>query len=155
VTKRVDGKKPLYFEDAIDRAYAYKKWRRENLDAEFYVTDIDQMEARKVNGKLKPIAMVELTVRQPHPLPEPPQTYLAAILDRYRYKDMQGSILNYVAKKLDIYVYIVLLEPDDKLDVFRIYNYSKNNGWWTMDQDEYAKWIEMPHDLDANYDWDF
>lgn len=146
-----DGIKPSHFKGDIDRIHAYREWRR-TLGSGLWWLDIDSVEWRMVNDELKPVATTELTVREPWPDPMP-DSYLAAILDRYENSDLQGYHARYMAKALGVSCYIVLMEHD--LSLFHVYNLSTSNGWWTMEQDVHSGWLDMPSDPTDDYEWDF
>ena len=114
---------------------AYREWRWE-WGGGNYVTDVDQVEWRSVDGELVPVAVFELTcVRGEKDLPP---TYLQAVLRRFD-RDFQGEAATRIAALFGCQAYIVVWR--ENLEDFWVFNLSRRSGWRSMDRDGFRAWV--------------
>lgn len=124
-------------DDKEDRTIAYRDWRRTFPQGSPFTTDLDQIEVRKINGELRPVAVLELT-RTDGDGPVG-QKYLDAITDRFFYRDGQGELAVGLANRLGTKAAIVLFRYN--LKDFWVYNLSDREGWFYMTAPQYQRWI--------------
>ncbi len=143
-SKTVDetGAKIKQTKSKEDRTADYREWRW-NCTNSGYVTDVDHVEWRVVNGVLKPVALFELTRVDRDIVPH--QNYLNSIIDRFIKRDGQGKMIKQLGEKLEAPVFIIAFLKD--LSTFFVYNLShpkktKNNGWWILPQNKYKDWLK-------------
>ncbi len=117
------------------RAKVYMDWHRD-LDSELLMADVDSIEWRYKQGKLTPVAVIELT-RIDEPL-KYPDNYLKSILERFEKRDMQGKAVRIVAAALNVPAYITLFQKD--LDKFWVYSLQKLQ-WREFNKTEYIKFL--------------
>jgi hypothetical protein len=123
--------------DESDRVAAYRKWRW-NLGHGCYVNDIDQVEWRHRNGEIEAVAILELSRVDGNA--KVPDSYLDAVLNRFKKRDGQSKFINWVSKKLGIKTYIVLFRWD--MTEFWLYDITNDIGWIkSMDLEWYTRWI--------------
>ena len=124
-------------EESEDRTADYRAWRW-NIGSGCYVSDIDHIEYRISNGIIKPVALLELTrVDGDRPIPD---TYLNAILNRFKKRDAQYNLITHAAKELDCKAWVVLFRED--LNEFWLYNLTNNRGWYkNLAKDKYKRWL--------------
>lgn len=130
------GTKDKQRSDNEDRCADYRKWRWTFGDGN-YVSDIDHIEWRVIEGEMVPVAIFELSRVDSDS--DVPQTYLEAIIDRYTKRDAQSKFIKQVAASLEVYAYIVVFRAD--LEKFWVYNLSLSCGWYAMNKTAYEKWI--------------
>jgi len=129
-------------DDIEDRTFAYKNERRK-ASFKGYVQDIDHLEYAIVSNEIIPVAILELTRRDPLPnLPNPPESYFKSILKRYE-TDAQGKFSKSIAKMLGIEAYITVFGNDMKR--IWVYNLSKQIGWKRFSKKDYFSWLERKH----------
>lgn len=123
-------------EDKEDRAQAYRDWRH-TFGNHLYVSDLDQVEYRIINGEIVPVALIELTrVDDPVRLPKVLQD---RVLQRFDVQYASGKFLRTMAGLLDLPAYLVLFVAD--LSEFHVYSYQASM-WKVMGSDEYKIWIQ-------------
>ena len=131
------GSKDYQRADSQDRSLEYKMYHR-NLGPSLIAADIDLIEWRFVDGKMKAVAVCEIT-RVDGDIPVT-RKYLSAILQRYRVRDLQARMVCKVAEQLSTNAYIILYRQDCK--EFWVYNLSQNKGWWYLNDKKYKSWLE-------------
>jgi len=114
---------------------AYRKFRR--TIAQAGATDFDQVEWRFNDGLPTPVALFELT--RVDGSMRVPDTYLQKIIDRFTARDWQGRFAIRGAELLGCEAWVVAFRWS--LSEFWVYNLSKDDGWWHVDQARYKKWI--------------
>lgn len=124
-------------EDREDRLSTYRSWRW-NIPGKNYVCDADQIEYRITDGKIVPVALLELT-RYDGDL-DPTPNYLKAITNRFNLRDGQGNVARFLAGKLGCHAYIVLFRHN--LNMFWLYDLTDNRGWWRMNLQSYQYWLD-------------
>jgi hypothetical protein len=139
VKRTATGAKAHQRDDREDRTIAYRIWRR-GVEGSPYTSDVDQVEWIFVDGRVVPVAVLELT-RIDHERIGP--AYLQAILDRYD-RQGQGMFARHVGRALQCNAYIVAYRYD--LSTYHLYNLTQNRGWVTMTQEEYSIWLQQHRD---------
>ena len=124
--------------DTEDRAAAYRQWRWNFRSA--YVSDIDQVEWRIVDGKVEPVLLLELTRFDGDNQPAP--GYFDAITARFR-REGQGRAAVTFASMLGVDAVIVLFRHN--LEDFWLYNLTIGEGWYHLGRDCYRRWLEAKH----------
>jgi len=124
-------------DDKEDRTIAYRDWRRTFPKGSPFTTDLDQIEIRRIDGQLQPVAVLELT-RTDGTGPVG-QGYLNAITDRFYKRDGQAALAVHLADRLDCKAAIVLFRED--LTEFWVFNLSDRDGWFHMTAAQYQRWI--------------
>ena len=124
--------------DNKDRMVGYRKWRRK-WDRTSYVSDIDQIEWRVVNGEIVPVAVLEMTRMDGEMMP--PKGYLDAIITRYTKRDGQAKSICHFAELLGVEAIIVLFQHN--LENFWLYNLSTGTGWYHLTKKGYRSWLEV------------
>jgi hypothetical protein len=136
-------------EDQISVAMANYRKRHRKCKRECYVTDIDQIEWRRIDLKMTPVAILELTERvtaQNFLIP-PGQRYLQNIADRMYRRDGQGWFATRVAEALNCPAYIVVFQEDMKM--FVVHHMTNDDEkqtksvWHCMTGPQYKVWIEQ------------
>lgn len=126
--------------DREDRMAAYREWRHDLGDGMF-CADVDQVEWRVKAGQLVPVATIELSRLDGEMLY--PEKYLEATLrkrwPRTGERSFQRQHSEYVARRLGVPCFFVIVKWD--LTTFWIYNLTNDEGWWTVDQEDYIKWL--------------
>jgi len=125
-------------DENTDRAIDYRKWRW-GVGSGCYVADIDQLEYRFIYDSIKPVALLELTrVDGNIPLPN---SYLDAVLRRFRKRDAQSKLAIYVASMLNCKAWIVLFRWN--LSEYWLYNLTNNRGWYkSLSPETYKNWLQ-------------
>ena len=118
-----------------DRIAAYRQWRWDFRSA--YVSDIDQLEWRVIDGKVVPVLLLELTRFDGDN--QPGQGYLDAITARFR-RGGQGRAAITFAGMLGVDAVIVLFRYN--LEDFWLYNLTIGEGWYHLGRDGYRHWLE-------------
>jgi len=129
-------------ERGFERAAEYVQWRRA-LNVPFNM-DVDQIEWRKRNGVLVPVAIVEVTCMSPgrsfH------AAYGAAIVNRI-HGDGQGYQMRYLSDVLKVPAFITVYEHDlrQRDTLFANLQYWPKLGdewvWEVIDGREYREWL--------------
>jgi len=125
--------------DIEDRAQAYRDWRWEQGFGG--ATDVDLVEWDMKCDPPRPLGIFELTRQDilPNQPNLPPDTYLQKIVDRFG-EQKQGQVARLIAAALGVKVWIVVFR--EKMDLFWVYNWSDNRGWWKMMSTEtYRHWL--------------
>ena len=122
--------------DSEDRTLSYRKWRWEFGNG-CYVNDIDQVEWRVVDGKPTPVGVLEISRVDGNV--EVPDSYLNAVLDRFKKRDSQAQIILNLANSIGVKVWVSLFRYD--LTEFWVYNLTNDRGWFHLNQSGYKKWI--------------
>ncbi len=119
-----------------DRTIEYRDWRHE-FGGGCYVTDIDQIEWRMVDGMIVPKAVIELT-RIDHT--GSVENVLAAILNRIKDKS-HGNLLRLTAARMECEAFIVVIQPG--LEFFYMYclTIEEKAGWFKVSKDRYEQWV--------------
>jgi hypothetical protein len=125
----------------------YRENRRNVGDA-CYVSDIDQVEWRVIDQKMIPIAILELTVRQPRDFPMPDK-YFAGITNRYYNTDGQGKFCQTLGFRLECPVYVVILQQDRSEYWTHEIDYQASRVFTKRTPGEYTHWIRT--ELEENY----
>ncbi len=119
-----------------DRTFAYRKWKR-SLGGGLYATDIDQVEWRRQDDALVPVALLELSrVDGGMRLP---QTYLEGARVRIEERDPQGRQAQQLAFMLGIPVYFVLFRAT--LKDFWVRELFSDEKWLYLNQRQYVTWL--------------
>jgi hypothetical protein len=136
-------------QDKEDRTSDYRQWRF-GFGNHKFVSDIDQVEYRIVDGRIIPVALLELTrIDGDVPIRH---GYLSSILQRFAKRDAQKKFIIEMAKKLDVNVYIVAFRYT--LEEFWLYNLSKSKGWACLNKKRYSQWIkDLPNAKIKPIDW--
>ncbi|HUZ01627.1 MAG TPA: hypothetical protein VMU89_14860 [Thermomicrobiaceae bacterium] len=137
-TLRPDGevRKARQRRDSEDRALSYRQWRYQ-FGGGCFVSDIDQVEWRVVDGAPTPVGVLELSrvdgnVRVP-------ESYRTAVIERFTKRDGQATSVIEMAKRLGTTAWVVLFRWD--LTEFWVYNLSDRRGWWALRPAAYENWI--------------
>ena len=131
-----DPEKVRQRSDQEDRLSDYRRWRW-RLGAGCFVSDIDQVEWRLVEGQIAPAMVLEMTRLDGDAVPSP--SYLQAIIDRFTKRDGQGLAVCEIARRLGVDAVIVLFRHD--LTEVWLYNLSTSIGWHHGSFPTYEKWI--------------
>ncbi len=124
--------------DTEDRLLEYRRWRF-TWGGGTFVSDIDQLEWRIVDGQVQPKAILELTRLDGDR--EPPILYFNNILKRFNQRDGQALAVKTFAKKLNISAAIVLYRYN--LEEFWVFNLSNDDmRWYHMTKVKYRAWVE-------------
>jgi hypothetical protein len=104
------------------------------------VMDLDQVEYIYVDGRLVPVAIIELTRRDPHPdHPDPTPGYFAKVHETY-----SGSALLSFGKLLGVDVYVVAYESG--MERLWVCNLTRGDeDWQQHDNLSYQLWLAQLH----------
>jgi hypothetical protein len=143
------GSKVRQRTDSEDRSLIYRNMLYAEKD--LWAIDCDLVAEKKVlvdgKYKLRPCAFLELTRIDNYKMP--PQSYFDKILARFSERDAQKEMITWIASQClcDVYI-IAFLET---LLQFKIYNLSKDNKIWTLqNKEEHIKWHYEIRDLEYN-----
>lgn len=100
------------------------------------VSDIDQVEYAWTNGKVVPVAVIELGVADFGPFPK----FLDQVLGKVAQTRGQGAINHMVANGLGVEFWVVVLRKGDT-DNFWVYNLSSPSGWHKWTKLQYVAWL--------------
>lgn len=118
---------------------AYYK-RRRKFPRKLYTTDVDMIEWRAIDGKLTPIALLELSHSEEFPLPVSYPPYLDSILERYYVTGAQAEFATHVARAIHCPAYLVVFRLD--MTVFMVHELGdQQNPWHAMTSAEYRRFI--------------
>ena len=129
----------------VENAYSDK--RREVGDG-CYASDVDYIEWRKIGSHMVPIAVLEITVRQPRDFPIP-DDFFKGITDRYYHTDGQGAFCQTLGFRLGCPVYVVVLQVGLQEYWIHEINYQASTVFTQKSIPEYGHWIR--HELEENY----
>jgi hypothetical protein len=121
------GAKAYQRKDTENRIKPYSDWHR-TLDRNFIMLDVDFIEWRIKNGEPIPVGVMEIT--RVDIGKNVTEGYLAAIIDRYNNRDIQGKVFKLVAKALNTHAYIILFRED--CSEFWVCRYSVDNKWYYL-----------------------
>jgi hypothetical protein len=134
VDRLPSGAKSHQRKDREDRTIDYRNFRR-TFENTPYTNDIDMVEWRIEDGKVVPVAVLELTrIDDNHHS----GAYLQAILDRYSSQG-QGLFITHAADRLECDAYIVAYYQD--LTVYCLYNLSEKRGWHIVNPTSFQAWV--------------
>jgi hypothetical protein len=138
-TDRLQNRFPLKAEHKIDeyRAKPYSDFHR-TLDRKLLTQDVDFVEYRRRNGRLTPVAVIEVTRADQHIFVG--QGYLNGIIERYTQFGMQAEATLLVARALNVEAYVVLFRQD--CSEFWVYNLSRHSGWEKKTPAEYEEFLK-------------
>lgn len=123
--------------DMEDRLAFYRAWRF-SWGGGAFVSDLDQIEWRVMDGKIRPVAVFEMT-RLDGDM-KPPQTYFDAIEKRFSTRDGQGGAVLEFACRLGVPAAIVLFRHD--LSEFWVYVLSNPTKWFHFAAPAYQLWVQ-------------
>lgn len=104
------GAKAEQRQDNDPREKLFQRWHR-TLDKSWHFSDIDGVGWELVNNNLTPAFILDVTLADDN-IQCVNSTYLNAITDRMFKRDMQGAVLRFLSKKLDVPGLIVLHRRD-------------------------------------------
>jgi hypothetical protein len=131
-----NGQKAYQRSDREDRSLDYKLWLR-TFDTGGLFMDVDLVKWKKENGELVPRAITELTRCDSEECGPP---YRAAIIERYFNRDIQGKVIEALAKRLNVPAYLVLFQKDMKW--LWVYSF-QTKVWKEFTPDEWAKFLNQ------------
>lgn len=136
-TARPEGVKGRQRSDTEDRALAYRQWHY-TLPAHCWLSDVDGIEWRLVDGQPVPAAIIELS-RIDGALPLP-ASYLRAVETRFFDRDAQGSLIRRTAEILGVPAYLVLFARD--LSAFYILDLGRRRWAKPLTRAAYGHWLQ-------------
>ena len=117
-----------------ERTEFYRTWRTKlGMGC---VSDIDQVEYTWTNGKVVPVAVIELGVADFGPFPQ----FLDQVLEKVAQTRGQGAINHMVANGLGVEFWVVVLKRG-YTDNFWVYNLSNPKGWHKWTKLQYVAWL--------------
>jgi hypothetical protein len=130
--------------DYVDRALEYRKWRMQQNPHDGYAVDLDQIEwACGSDGRAWPVAILELTRRDPHRLhPDPPESYFTKTLRNKTVGRDWGQTRMQVrlAQTLGLPLYLVAYKQE--LNGFYVHDMLNRKGFSRkLSPEEYTKWL--------------
>lgn len=112
----------------------------------YYMQDLDSVEYRYEDGKLRIAALIEITRADNGKTVD--EHYLDGILERFRLRDSQGSVVVEMADRLGVPAFVVLFKED--VSCFWVFcladplsQWVGNEGWVEMEPDQYAHFLEV------------
>lgn len=129
------GQKAYQRSDYEDRSLGYRLWLR-GVKTEGFYLDVDMIKWKNVDGQLKPVAITELTRCDRDDIG---WGYLHAIEDRWFRRDVQGRVFQTLGDMLDVPVYIVCVQKDNKW--FYVYSFRRRE-WKKYLPDEWAEYLK-------------
>jgi hypothetical protein len=131
------GSKARQRADSEWRAKPYSDWHR-TLARGLMMFDVDSIEWRFKGGKLVSVGVMEITrIDNGSTVSD---NYLAAILQRFKQRDIQGRVAFLVAEALKTKAYIVLFQED--CSQFWVYNLTDSIGWMNYCPSEMEGFLE-------------
>lgn len=136
---------------AVQRRYGDIRMRpyrefHSSLGKGYYMQDLDAVEYRYVDGKLRIAALIEITRADNDKTVD--EHYLNGILERFRLRDSQGSLVIAMADKLGVPAFVVLFREDaSEFWVFCLADpendWESTESWLAMTPDEYTHFLEV------------
>lgn len=134
-TYNQNGQKAHQRADNEDRTLVYRNWLRDQ-DTDGVWFDLDLIKAKKVDGKIVPVAITELTRTDSETVS---QKYLDAIIDRWFNRDHQAELIQSMATLLNVPAYLVLFPPS--VSWFQVYSFSKKQ-WKEFTPQAWASFLK-------------
>lgn len=130
------GQKAYQRDTKEDRAVQYMDWIRKITNPKGYFMDVDLVKFNQKDGKIYPVAITEVTRCDS----EDPvgRTYLAAIVQRYFKRDIQGRTIQTLADMLHVPAYLVLFAKN--MTWLRVYSFQQE-AWQPFTPEEWAEFL--------------